>query len=512
MGSQYVLGLKAVNCQNGETLTQKQVTAASKEKVVEALGGAASKLRGELGESLATVQKFDVPVEATTSSLEALRAYSMGVRAQGDAESLPYFKRAVELDPDFALAYAAMGRVYRVFHEDSLRTGSIKKAYELRDRVSEREKWRLSVDYYTLVTDEVDKAIQAADAWGQNYPRDPDAHQGLAAAYRRLGQFDKALAQYEVALRLDPNDGSSYGVVALMYMHLNRLDEATTILQQARARKLDHSLLHGDLYDLAFLRGDTAGMQQQLEWAAGRPGDEAYFLNMQSDTEAYYGRLEKAREFSRRAVQSAIRADLKDTAAHWQALAALRQAMFGNSQGAERDVVAALALSRDGSVISVSAETLARVGDDAGAERLVGEMERSQPSEKPGEERFPTLRAVMEINKGNADQAVALLDVLAPRELWFSLGPAYLRGEAYLVGHNGVAAAAEFQKLLDHRSLVRHELTGALAHLQLGRAFALTGDTTNAKIAYQDFLTLWKDADPDIPILKEAKAEYEKLK
>jgi serine/threonine protein kinase/Flp pilus assembly protein TadD len=512
LGSQYVLGLKAVNCQNGETLTQKQVTAASKEKVLEALGGAASKLRGELGESLATVQKFDVPVEATTSSLEALRAYSMGVRAQGDAESLPYFKRAVELDPDFALAYAAMGRVYRVFHEDSLRTGSIKKAYELRDRVSEREKWRLSVDYYTLVTDEVDKAIQAADAWGQNYPRDPDAHQGLAAAYRRLGQFDKALAQYEVALRLDPNDGSSYGVVALMYMHLNRLDEATTILQQARARKLDHSLLHGDLYDLAFLRGDTAGMQQQLEWAAGRPGDEAYFLNMQSDTEAYYGRLEKAREFSRRAVQSAIRADLKDTAAHWQALAALRQAMFGNSQGAERDVVAALALSRDGSVISVSAETLARVGDDAGAERLLGEMERSQPSEKPREERFPTLRAVMEINKGNADQAVALLDVLAPRELWFSLGPAYLRGEAYLVGHNGVAAAAEFQKLLDHRSLVRHELTGALAHLQLGRAFALTGDTTNAKIAYQDFLTLWKDADPDIPILKQAKAEYEKLK
>jgi serine/threonine protein kinase/Flp pilus assembly protein TadD len=512
LGSQYVLGLKAVNCQNGETLTQKQVTAASKEKVLEALGGAASKLRGELGESLATVQKFDVPVEATTSSLEALKAYSMGVRAQGDAESLPYFKRAVELDPDFALAYAAMGRVYRVFHEDSLRTGSIKKAYELRDRVSEREKWRLSVDYYILVTDEVDKAIQAADAWGQNYPRDPDAHQGLAAAYRRLGQFDKALAQYEVALRLDPNDGSSYGVVALMYMHLNRLDEATTILQQARARKLDHSLLHGDLYDLAFLRGDTAGMQQQLEWAAGRPGDEAYFLNMQSDTEAYYGRLEKAREFSRRAVQSAIRADLKDTAAHWQALAALRQAMFGNSQGAERDVVAALALSRDGSVISVSAETLARVGDDAGAERLLGEMERSQPSEKPREERFPTLRAVMEINKGNADQAVALLDVLAPRELWFSLGPAYLRGEAYLVGHNGVAAAAEFQKLLDHRSLVRHELTGALAHLQLGRAFALTGDTTNAKIAYQDFLTLWKDADPDIPILKQAKAEYEKLK
>ena len=311
LGSEYVLGLKAVNCQSGGTLAQDQVTASAKEQVLSALGEASSKLRGELGESLATVQKFDVPVEATTSSLEALKLYSLGVRAQGDAESLPYFKRAVERDPDFALAYAAMGRVYRVFHEDRLRIECITRAYELRNRVSEREKWRLSVDYYTLVTDEVDKAIQAADAWAQSYPRDPGAHQGLANAYRHLGQFDKALAQYEVALRLDPNDGSSYGLVALMYMHLNRLDAANTILQQARARKLDHSFLHGDLYDLAFLKGDTAGMQQQVEWAAGRPGDEAYFLNMQSDTEAYYGRLEKAREFSRRAVQLAIRADFK---------------------------------------------------------------------------------------------------------------------------------------------------------------------------------------------------------
>src|SRR5439155_13721129 len=361
LGSQYVLGLKAVNCQSGETLTEEQVTAVSKEKVLEALGGASSKLRSELGESLTMVQKLDVPVAATTSSLEALKAYSFGVRAQVYAESLPYFKRAVELDPNFALAYAAMGRVYRVFHEDSLRTESIKKAYELRDRVSEREKWRLSVDYYILVADDVDKAIQAAEAWGQSYPRDSEAHEGLAEAYRRLGQFDKALAQYEAALHLDPNNASLYGIVALMYMHLNRLDEANTIVEQALARKLDHSFLHGDLYYLAFLNGDTAGMQQQVEGAAGRPGDEAYFLNVQSDTEAYYGRLAKAREFSRRAIQSAIRADFKDTAAHWQAIAALREATFGNSQGAKRDVAAALALSRDGSVISVAALTLERV-------------------------------------------------------------------------------------------------------------------------------------------------------
>ena len=506
LGSEYVLGLTVVNCQSGDVLAQEQVTAFAKEQVLNALGEASSKLRGELGESLATVQKFDVPVEATTSSLEALKAYSMGVRAQGHAESLPYFKRAVELDPNFALAYAAMGRVYRVFHEDSLRIESIKKAYELRDRVSEREKWRLSVDYYILVTDEVDKAIQAAEAWGQSYPQDPDAHEGLAEPYRRLGQFDKALAQYEAALHLDPNNASLYGAIALMYMHLNRLDEANRIVEQALARKLDHSLLHGDLYYLAFLNGDAAGMQRQVEWAAGRPGDEAYFLNVQSDTEAYFGRLAKAREFSRRAVQSAIRADFKDTAAHWQAGAASREAMFGNSQAAKRDVAAALALSRDESVISTSAATLAGVGDHAGSESLLSELETSQQRNV-----LTQLRAGMEINKGNAAQALALLETLTPRELWLGLEPAYLRGQAYLLEHDGAAAAVEFQKLLNYRSLLRNELIGALAHLQLGRAYVLTGDTAKAKAAYQDFLTLWKDADPDISILKQAKSEYSKL-
>jgi eukaryotic-like serine/threonine-protein kinase len=505
LGSEYVLGLKAVNCQRGDVLAQEQVTASAKEKVLKALDEASAKLRDELGESLATVQKFDVPVEATTSSLEALKAYSMGVRAQGQAESLPYFKRAVELDPNFALAYAAMGSVYRDFHEDRLRIENIEKAYELRGRVSEREKWRLSVDYYILLTDEVDKAIQAAQVWVQTYPRDPDAHKGLGEAYRRLGQFDKALTQYEVAKRLDPDNAGLYGVVALMYMHLNRLDEADSILEQARARQLDHTFLHLDKYSLAFCKGDTAGMQQQVEWAAGKPGDEAYFLNMQSDTEAYYGRLAKAREFSRRAVQSAIRADFKDTAAHWQAGAASREAMLGNSQVAMRNVVAALALSRDWSVISSSAGTLERVGDHAGAERLLSELQSSQLWKEQTE-----LRAVMEINKGNADQALALLETLESRELWLSLGPAYLRGEAYLLAHNGAAAAAEFQKLLQH-CLLRNELIRALAHLQLGRAYVLMGDTEKAKAAYQDFLTLWKNADPDIPILITAKAEYAKL-
>jgi len=506
LGSQYVLGLKTVNCRSGETLTEEQVTAVSKEKVLEALGEASSKLRGELGESLATVQKLDVPVEATTSSLEALKAYSIGVTANGPAESLLFFKRAVELDPNFALAYAAMGHVYRAFHEDTLKIENMKKAYELRDRVSEREKWSLSIDYYFLVTDEVDKAIQVGEAWAQTYPQDPGAHEAMASAYDRLGQFDKALAQYEVALRLDPNNATYYGLIALMYTHLKRLDDAKTILEQARGRKLDNSLLHLVTYDLAFLNGDTAGMQQQVEWATGRPGDEAYFLMMQSETEAYYGRLAKAREFSRRAIQSAIRADFKDTAAHWQANAASREATLGNSQAAKRDVAAALALSRDGSVISVAVSTLERVGDHAGAESLLAELERSQPSSTQ-----TYLRAEMEVTKGNTAQALALLEILAPRELWMGLDPAYLRGQAFLLAHNGEAATAEFEKIIYYRGLLRHELIWPLAHLQLGRAYALKGDTTKAKMAYQDFLTLWKDADPNIPILKQAKAEYAKL-
>jgi len=413
-------------------------------------------------------------VEATTSSLEALRAYSMGVTTKGTkgyAESLPFFKRAVELDPDFALAHEDLGNAYYNLGEQSLCAESLKKAYELRDRVSEREKYSISALYYTLVTGEDEKAIQADEAWAQSYPRDEVARRYLGGIYRQLGHFEKAVAQYQVALRLEPSDAVIYGNLAMMYLAQNRLDDAKTILEQALGRKLDHGFLHIEMYYLAFLNGDTAGMQQQLEWAAGRPGDEAYFLNMQSDAEAYYGRLAKAREFSRRAVRSAIRADFKDTAAHWQAIAALREARFGNSQAAKQGVAAALALSRDGSVISVAASTLERVGDHAGAESLLAELERSQPLNTQ-----TYLRAEMEVTKGNAAQALALLEILAPRELWWGLGPAYLRGQAYLLAHNGAAAAAEFQKIIHYRGLLRHELIWPLAHLQLGRAYALTGE------------------------------------
>jgi tetratricopeptide (TPR) repeat protein len=301
-----------------------------------------------------------------------------------------------------------------------------------------------------------------------------------------------------------------------MYLAQNRLDDARAVLEQARGRKLDSGFWRIEMYALAFLNGDTAGMQQQVEWATGRPGEEDSFLSVQSDTEACYGRLAEARRFSQRAVESAIRAGSKESAAGEQVDAASHEAVFGNSLVAEQDVAAALALSRGRDVTVLSALTLARVGDHAGAVSLLGELERSQPSNTLLHVYWlPTIRAAMEVNKGNASQALALLEPVAPYELSSqslpSLDPAYVRGQAYLLAHNGDAAAAEFQKLLNYRGLVGNSPTGALGRLQLGRAYALQGDTGKARSAYQDFLTLWKDADPDIPILKEAKAEYAKL-
>jgi eukaryotic-like serine/threonine-protein kinase len=517
LSSKYVLGLKAVNCQNEDTLTQQQVTAASKEEVLDALGKAASKLRGELGESLPMVQRFDVSVEATTSSLEALRAYSMGVNTKGTkgyAESIPFFKRAVELDPHFALAHEDLGNAYYNLGELSLSAESIKEAYELRERVSEREKYNISALYYTLVTGEAEEAIQTDEAWAESYPRDEVARRYLGGIYRRLGLFDKAVAQYQLALRLEPNDAVIYGNLAMVYIAQNRLDDAKTILEQARGRKLDHGFLHFEMYHLAFLNGDSSGMQQQMDWAIGRPRDEGYLLSAQSKTEAYYGRLAKAREFCRRAVQSAIRADSKESAAYHQVDAALIEAVFGNSQAAKREVVAALALSRGRDVIILSALTLARVGDHAGAESLLGELERSEPSNTLLKVYWlPTIRAAVAVTKGIAAQALASLETVTPYELSVagSLEAAYVRGQAYLLAQNGAAAASEFQKLLHYRGLVQNNPTAALVHLQLGRAYALEGDTGNARANYQDFLALWKDADPDIPILKQAKAEYAKL-
>jgi len=519
LGGQYVIGLNTVGCSSGDTLATEQEQAATKQDVLKALGAAASALRGKLGESLATVQKFDVPVEATTPSLEALKAYSMGVttgRMKGDAEAIPFLKRAIELDPNFAMAYVGLGVHYSNLGQASLAAEYAKRAYDLRERVSDREKYRISAFYFQYVTGEVEKATEAYELWAKTYPRDLAPHTNLGVLYSTLGQYDKAAAETAESLEIEPTL-TAYGNLAGIYMNLGRLDNARAVLQQAQAKKLDGLALRSDMYGLAFLRGDTAEMDQHVAWAAGRPGEEDPMLSTQSDTEACYGRLARARDFSRRAVDAAVRADSKESGAIWQANAALREAEFGNAAAANQKVDAALTLAPGRDVRVLAAMTLARTGDTARAKKIVEQLEKSEATNTMLKLYWlPTIHAAIELSGGNASQTLIFLEAAAPYDLggpqpFGNLYPVYVRGQAYLAAHNGSAAAGEFQKIIDHRGIVLNFPLGALAHLQLARAYALSGNTAKAKTAYQDFLALWKDADPDIPILKEAKAEYAKL-
>jgi eukaryotic-like serine/threonine-protein kinase len=519
LGSQYVLGLKVVNCQSGDVLAQEQATAASKEKVLDALGAAASKLRGELGESLATVQKFDVPLaEATTSSLEALKTYSLAkatANQKGSAAAIPFFKKAAELDPNFAAAYNSLAAAYVGIGERSLGLQYSTKAYQLRDRVNERERLAISGIYFS-VTGEVEKEVQAYELLEANYPHDY-LHTNVDIAYAGMGQLDKALAEAQESVRLTSNS-EGYANVAGLYLALNRREDAKATISKAFELKLDGGALRAASYELAFLQGDVATMEREVAWAAGKPGDEDYLLSAQSDTEAYYGRMARAREFSRRAVDSAVRADSKESAASWRVNAALREAELGNAALARQGVAEALALSSGRDVTVGAALTLARTGEASRATALAEELGKTYPTNTLLKAYWlSTINAAIEISKGNSSQAIVDLEAAGPYEqgsaeaLISNLYPAYVRGQAYLSAHNGAAAAAEFQKLLDHRGIVNNFVTGSLAHLQIGRAYAMAGDTTKAKVAYQDFFTLWKEADPDIPILKQAKAEYAKL-
>ena len=519
LGSQYVLGLKVVNCQSGDVLAQEQATAASKEKVLDALGAAASKLRGELGESLATVQKFDVPLaEATTSSLEALKTYSLAkatANQKGSAAAIPFFKKAAELDPNFAAAYNSLAAAYVGIGERSLGLQYSTKAYQLRDRVNERERLAISGIYFS-VTGEVEKEVQAYELLEANYPHDY-LHTNVDIAYAGMGQLDKALSEAQESVRLIPNS-EGYANVAGLYLALNRWEDAKATISKAFELKLDGGALRAASYELAFLQGDVATMEREVAWAAGKPGDEDYLLSAQSDTEAYYGRMARAREFSRRAVDSAVSADSKESAASWRVNAALREAELGNAALARQGVAEALALSSGRDVTVGAALTLARTGEASRAKALAEELGKTYPTNTLLKAYWlSTINAAIEISKSNSSQAIVDLEAAGPYEqgsaeaLISNLYPAYVRGQAYLSAHNGAAAAAEFQKLLDHRGIVNNFVTGSLAHLQIGRAYAMAGDTTKAKVAYQDFFTLWKEADPDIPILKHAKAEYAKL-
>ncbi len=521
LGGQYVIGVDAVGCSSGDTLAKEQEEAATKQEVLKALGKAASSLRSKLGESLATIQKFDVPVEATTPSLEALKAFSMGIttfRTKGNAEAIPFYKRALELDPNFAIAYASLGLVYSNLGQASLSAENIKKAYALRDRVSEREKYRIAALYYDVVTGEMEQASQVYELWAKSYPKDSVPHSNLGDIYNRLGQYEKAVSQTQEALRLEPIV-VGYFNLAFSYLALNRPDDAKRAVEQAQERNLEGDFLHWAIYQLAFLKGDNAEMERQVSWSAGKPGTEDLLLSFQSDTEAYYGRLTKARDFSRRAVDAAARADSKETAAMWQVNAAMREAEFGDTATAKQDVAAALTLAPGRDVKLFAALTLSRVSEAARAKAIVEELERSYPSDTMLKVYWlPTVKAAIELSANNPNQALVFLEAAAPFELGappqFQLGtmyPAYIRGQAQLMARNGAAAASEFKKFLDHRGITINYPLGALAHLGLARAYTLSGDTAKAKTAYQDFFALWKDADPDIPILKEAKAEYAKL-
>jgi eukaryotic-like serine/threonine-protein kinase len=521
LGNQYVIGLNAINCATGDSLARDQVQAASKEKVLDSLGSAATRLRSELGESLPSVQKFDVPLEqATTPSLEALKAFSLGEK-QDDLPSIPFYERAVELDPNFAEAYSRLGLIYYNLGQPERGNENLKKAFELRERVSERDKLYIASMYYLVATGEQERAIHTYQLWVQSYPRDFHPYANMTVAYSLIGQYEKAAEATREALRLRPDSVNLYSNLGGIYIELNRFPEARDVTNQAFARKLDDSFLHTNVYALAFLQGDAAGMAEQAAWFQGKPEVENMILGLQSSTEAYFGRLGKAREVTRRAVVSAESSLNKEAAAYWTADEALREALFGNSGEAREQADVALKLvpgSRD--VEIEAALALAIAGDAVRAQVLADDLNKRFPSNTTTQSVWlPTIRAQVEMHRKASSFAVDLLEAAAPYELGISIGrlgysciyPAYIRGEAYLAGSQGTAAAAEFQKILDHRGLVRNCPTAALARLGLARAYALQGDTAKSKTAYQDFLTLWKDADPDIPILITTKSEYAKL-
>ncbi len=522
LGSQYVIGLKAVNCDTGEVLAEAQEQAAGKEAVLKALDKAAISLRGKLGESLISVQTYATPVEeATTPSLEALKAYTLGVKtwnAKGNTAALPFFKRAVELDPNFALAYAAMSIAYSNRNEVGRAVENARKAYEVREKVSERERFSIEANYYMTATGELEKAAQAYELWQRTYPRAVVPYGNLGGVSAALGNWEMALEETREAMRRAPNASIAYLNLSQIYTNLNRLDEAEAVYKQAEERKLETEGLLQNRYQLAFLKGNAAQMAQLASNAIGKPGTEDVLLAAQADTEGWYGKLKNAHELTRRAMDSAQHNDAKETAATYQAAAALRDVESGTREQARAEAKSALKLAPNRDVQAIAALALARAGDTAGADKLAAELDKTFPLDTLVQRYWlPTIRAAGALERKDPNQAIELLKVASPIELGLPTNftilmcPVYLRGEAYLMLRDGNRAAVEFQKFIDHRGLVANFPWGALARLGLARAYSLQGDTAKVRAAYQDFLTLWKDADPDIPILKQAKAEYAKL-
>jgi eukaryotic-like serine/threonine-protein kinase len=516
-GSSYLLAVTAVACNSGTLLASAQEQARRKEDVLKVLSRTAVTLRARLGESLPSIEKYDVPIEVTTTSLEALQSMSTAARVgavENDAASLPFVQRALEYDPNFASAYAALARRYENLDQPQLALENAAKAYQLRDHVSEREQFEISSIYFRA-TGDLDSLTRIVELWKATYPRDSGPHSRLCVNYQFLGQYDKALAECQETLRLDPAHSLNYNNLAGAYMSLNRYGDAQHICDLALARHLSCSFA----YFLDFIRGDSPGMAKELSASLGKPGEEDAFLTAQSDTHFYHGQQHLAREFARRAVDSAVRSGFRETASLWRAKTALCEAELGETSVAKREITDALQLSSGRIAKVLAAMVFARVGDGARARKLMRQLEQSDPNNTLLKIYwFPVIDAAVELKQANLSKAFLSLQATAPYDLALpspneigTLYPIYLRGQTYLAARNGPAAAAEFQRVLDHQGITLNFVNSALAHLGLARAYTIQGDTAKAKVAYQDFLTIWKDADPDIPILKQAKAEYAKL-
>jgi serine/threonine protein kinase/tetratricopeptide (TPR) repeat protein len=536
LGSEYVLGLKAVNCQNGDTLAQQQITAASKEKVLDALGEATSKLRGELGESLATVQKFDVPLaQATTSSLEALKEYSQGVSKKEPSAALPHDLKAVQLDPSFAMAYLAVGQDYLVEAEAGRAAEYFSKAFQLRNNASEREQLMIDAEYYSGVTGELNKAAQTYKEEIENYPRHSSAYNNLGNIYAAQGQYERAAEILRQSIQMSPETSADYENLGNVLLALQRFEEAGRIMHEAQARKLEDNLLRIGLYALAFLGGDSHSMAEHVAWFNSKPEYENYGLSLVADTAAYAGHLRQARELTRKAVDSAVHTDSKENAAIWLETGALRETVFGNTAEARRAAATGLKMAPASPGVRVEAALASAIsGDSVRAASLARDLAKDFPLDTQMQELWlPIIRAQLALDRKDPTAAISLLQPVRQSggQLEFGqivfllnmscLHSLYVRGNAYLAAGQGSAAAAEFQQILNHSGIVWNCWTGALAHLGVARADALESRTlkgadadaarVRALAAYKDFLTLWKDADPDIPILKQAKAEYAKL-
>ena len=523
VGSQYEVTLEAVNCVTGDALARVGATASNKDKVLDSLGQTASEMRGKLGESLASVQKYDIPLsQVTTTSLEALKTYSLGIKAldeKGPTAAIPYFRRAIELDPNFASAYALAATEYGNLGESVLASEYAKRAYELREGVTEREKLALEVQQTSYITGDLVKDEQIVELWKHTYPRDVEAFKDAAADKMSRGDFQGSLEDSQKAVQLDRFDYIAVGNLAGAYAALNRLDDAKAVLDHGLTNGIDPAAAAGSYYSLAFLRNDRDRMQKQLVLVAGKAGYEDLLFGLQADTEGYHGRLKQAREYSRRAAESAEHNGTKEAATEYILGNALREAEFGNYAETRRAAASAMQLAPTGRYVrAVAALALARARESAQSQRLADTLEKEFPQDTYVNAYWLAMaRACRELEKRNPTKAVELLRVAQTYELGSPIPPigiglvVYLRGYALLEAGQNKEAGGEFQRILDHPGIVLNSPVGALARLGLARAMVAGGDAARARTAYQDFFALWEDADPDIPILKEAKVEYAKL-